>query len=485
MKRKEVMKKRDNMKKVSIISLAIFSVLIALTIFNIVALNILPNKYLFPIVAVLVIFVGLFWFLFLRLQNKGIKNLTIIVIVTSLLLSILNIFVSLGRNRLEDFINDNFETQEVSLIVPVESTIQEAKELQDANIGAFTRFSPQVFEKTMPLFQQKYELTFNVIEGESYKELYDSLIDGSLPALMLNESQRGLFNEIDSNFNETTRVVATVSYQEAKTIQGNSQSNKDILTIFVSGIDTYGSLTSVSRSDVNMVVVVNKKTHQILMVSIPRDYHVELASFGAYDKLTHAGIYGVEESMATLSNLFGIGIDHYVRVNFSSVENIVDQLGGVDVYSEFSFSVPGVSVTEGKNHLSGSEALRFVRERKLLPNGDGDRIKNQQALLKGVIQKLLSPDMLMNFDGVLEATQGNFQTSIDYNTLSSLVKEQLATMPNWDMQTISVTGYATYSESTYSMPGWNLYVLEPDYESVQVATAYMNQMINNEVISVQ
>lgn len=241
------------------------------------------------------------------------------------------------------------------------------------------------------------------------------------------------------------------------------RSSKDIteeyFTVYISGIDCYGAISARSRSDVNIVMTVNPKTKKILLVTIPRDAYVIIPgiSGNSYDKLTHAGVYGVRASMNTLQNVYGIKIDYYIRVNFSSVERFVDLLGGVDVYSAYSFSAGGTGFNAGVNHLNGKRALIFSRERHAFAAGDHQRGKNQMEVIKGIIAKIQTPAILNNFSGIMETISGNVQTSITTEQLLALVRMQLDTGAEWSVETYAVSTTGGY-EYCYTYKGEKLYV---------------------------
>ncbi len=243
--------------------------------------------------------------------------------------------------------------------------------------------------------------------------------------------------------------------------------------VYISGIDVYGEIKQDSRSDVNLIATINPKTHRILLVTTPRDYYVPIPgiSDGQNDKLTHAGIYGIDASVATLENLYETEIPFYVRVNFTSVEEIVDVMGGVNVESELAFTTGKesgaiVEVQEGHNHFSGKEALAFVRERHALADGDNQRGKNQQALLTGLIKKAMSPMILFRANGMINSIVGNAETNMSEKQIKSLVRMQLEDMKGWEIESIAATGDDSGQQYCYSHDGGPLYVTVPDWGSV-------------------
>lgn len=244
--------------------------------------------------------------------------------------------------------------------------------------------------------------------------------------------------------------------------------------VYISGIDVYGEIEKESRSDVNLIATVNPKTHKILLTTTPRDYYVTIPGVSGEqrDKLTHAGIYGIDTSIATLENLYDIDIPFYVRVNFTSVEEIVDVMGGVDVESELAFTTGEesgaiVEVKEGENHFNGKEALAFVRERKALKAGDNQRGKNQQALLTGLIKSTMSPKILLHANGMINSVAGNADTNMSEKQMKSLIRMQLDTLQGWEIESVAATGDDSGKRQCYSYKGKALYVTVPYEDSVE------------------
>lgn len=259
------------------------------------------------------------------------------------------------------------------------------------------------------------------------------------------------------------------SYEE----EHNLAVTDEPFNVYISGIDVYGDITKESRSDVNLIATVNPKTHKILLTTTPRDYYVEIpgVSEGESDKLTHAGIYGIDTSIATLENLYETEIPFYVRVNFTSVEEIVDVMGGVDVESELAFTTGEesgaiVDVKEGTNHFTGKEALAFVRERKAFASGDNQRGKNQQALLTGLIKKAMSPMILFRANGMINSVTGNAETNMSEAQIKSLIRMQLNDMKGWEIESVAAAGDSSTKQYCYSYSGGPLYVTVPDWSSV-------------------
>ena len=281
------------------------------------------------------------------------------------------------------------------------------------------------------------------------------------------------------SFEKRTRIVHTVSVEiENKDIAKRVGITQEPFNIYISGIDTFGGISKVSRSDVNMIMTVDPVDKKILLTSIPRDMYVDLHSYKAKDKLTHSGIYGVGETVETVEDWMGIDINYYIRVNFTSLEDIVDAIGGVDVESPYAFksSVSKYSYSEGINHLDGEAALFFARERKSFEEGDQERIKNQQRVLKGIINKITgSTAILTGYTKILDTVGDQIQTNMSQSDIGSLVKMQLEDIGGWSIETTEIKGTGT-NASTYSMGSRQLYVVIPDESSVKDAQMKINEM---------
>ena len=254
--------------------------------------------------------------------------------------------------------------------------------------------------------------------------------------------------------------------------------NNGIFNVYISGIDTTGSISNVARSDANILATVNTKTHEVLLTSIPRDYYVTLHSKKAKDKLTHSGIYGVSETVTTVEDLLDIDINYYVRVNFTTLIKLVDTLGGVSVYSDYNFTTAGYTFSKGYNRLNGKEALAFSRERYSFANGDNQRVKNQQQVIEAIINKVLdSKTILTKHTSILNSMEGSFQTNISQDEVSKLVQDQLNNMSSWKILNNSLTGTGSYGP-TYSMGSQELYIMLPDSTSVQNAKQQIKSVMD-------
>lgn len=440
--------------------------------YSILKLNVLSRKYLIAFFAVLLVG-NLIYFALLFNRRKGARSTGK---VLSVLISLAMFFGSFQMittsNTVGKVTGGDEDSHVISVLVLKDDP---AKNLSDLK-GASYSYNKYVDEEFTSLaFEEigkKNSETVNKNEVKNNDDLIAALYDGDTRAILLSEGQRTLLEEIHPGLSDDTRII----YQSIHTVKVDINQNKppvdvlkDTYTIFISGIDTYGPVSTVARSDVNMLMTVDPQTNQILLTSIPRDYYVTLGRIGEKDKLTHAGVYGVEESVVTLEKLFDINIDYFVKVNFTSLTQIVDALGGITVDSQFAFTTGvGQQINVGPNNLNGQQTLAFVRERYNLPGGDNHRILNQQAAMKGIINKALSPAILLNYNSFLSAIDGSFVMSMPEADFTRIIRNQVDTMESWEILDQAVVGEGA-SLTTYSYPTRPLYVSIPDIETVQKA----------------
>ena len=342
--------------------------------------------------------------------------------------------------------------------------------------------------------------SFGTIKSKEYSSmtaLADALYDDEVDAILINQGYVDLLTEKDgyTDFRDQTRVLYTyTTTHEVDPIVPNTSITKEPFVVYCSGIDArVDDISAKSRSDVNILAVVNPTTKQILLVNTPRDYYLPLARNGELDKLTHAGLYGIDESMKVLGNLYGVQADYYVRVNFAGLVKIVDALGGVDIESDANFScVPmetpdgngdytyqKYSFTKGINHVNGSQALAFARERKAFADGDNRRGQHQMTVIKAIVNKACSSAVLTKYQELLKAASDAFITNMPYADISSLVQMQLGDMAGWNITTYAVSGEGS-TEYCYAL-GDKAWVMIKDSSKVNTAKNMIQQVINGEV----
>lgn len=342
--------------------------------------------------------------------------------------------------------------------------------------------------------------SFGTIKSKEYSSmtaLADALYDDEVDAILINQGYVDLLTEKDgyTDFRDQTRVLYTyTTTHEVDPIVPNTSITKEPFVVYCSGIDArVDDISTKSRSDVNILAVVNPTTKQILLVNTPRDYYLPLARNGEMDKLTHAGLYGIDESMKVLGNLYGVQADYYVRVNLAGLVKIVDALGGVDIESDANFTcVPmetpdgngdytyqKYSFTKGINHVNGSQALAFARERKAFADGDNRRGQHQMTVIKAIVNKACSSAVLTKYQELLKAASDAFITNMPYADISSLVQMQLGDMADWNITTYAVSGEGS-TEYCYAL-GDKAWVMIKDSSKVNTAKNMIQQVINGEV----
>lgn len=449
--------------------------LITLCLFKFI--DILPGEYFLVLCVLLILFDIVFSCLILA--RRGVKRRAIgtvfsIIYIIFLVLIIVYELNTIGFLKKLGF--TDYKTENYSVLALKDSGYEELNDLEEKSIGSLD-FSSDGLKKAREYIEKDIDVDF--ITTDNITELKESFLDSEYEGMLLEDSMLAMINESDETFNDKYIVIYEFSIDvETEDIAHEVDITEESFNIYISGIDTYGSVSSVSRSDVNMIITVNPNTHKILITSIPRDYYVTLASKNSKDKLTHAGIYGIEESVATLENLLDIKINYYVKVNFTSVIDIVDALGGVSVYSKYSFtSKDGYYYTEGYNNVDGKKALSFVRERESFSEGDRTRVENQAAMIEALINKAISPSIIVNYTSLLNALNDSFITNLSTNDLTEFIKMQIDEMPSWEIENISLNGSDAY-DYTYSYGGTRLYVMYPDNETVINATTKINEVLN-------
>ena len=388
------------------------------------------------------------------------------------------------------------EKQVTAVIVMKEDDATELGDTRGYKFGILANRDQENTRKLLSAMQESMG-QIDTREYETPAAMADALYDDEIQAMILNEGYISLLTEQEdySDFSSYTKIIYEyVTEHEITSIKPSGSITKQPFVIYCSGSDERDSdINAKSRSDVNILAVVNPKTRQILLVNTPRDYYLPLAFNGELDKLTHAGMYGVQESMAVLDNLYGTKTSYYGRINFWGLIDIVDALGGIDVYSDYSFTTAAgdvagygdreYSYTEGWNHMNGIEALTFSRERYSFSDGDNHRGKNQMKVIQAIIEKATSPSVLAKYQDLLKAVSDNFITNISYDQISSLVQMMQKDGASWNIQTMSATqGSGDTMQPCYSSYGELLYVMPPDYDSVNRIREVIDQVMNGEEI---
>jgi hypothetical protein len=409
-------------------------------------------------------------------------KLTVLCFIIVLLVSGIYIYVTryvlATSNFLGEVLKEFAETEDYYIVVRKESSYSKIEDIANKDVYMF-----QVADDVKSKIANKVSITFN--SKNNLTDIGNDLIQKNIDVILVSSTQYNMISEEIKDFKTDTKIIYTEKHElQTSTKTDNTASKYSIksgkFNVYISGIDTSGNISNVSRSDANILATVNTETHEVLLTSIPRDYYVTLHSYGAKDKLTHSGIYGINETIKTAEDILDTDINYYVRVNFTTVIKLVDKLGGIDVYSEYDFTSNAAKAfhyNKGYNHLNGEEALAFSRERYAFNSGDNQRVKNQQAVIEAVIKKVLnSTTLLTKYTDILEALKGSFQTNIAQDDISALVKDQINNMSSWSVKTNSLTGTGA-SSSTYSMGSTPLYVMVPSSTSVNDAKDKIDKVL--------
>ena len=439
-------------------------------------LGMIPLKYLI-LVAVLLFF---FWCITLNSQVARRKKGTFGKVFSLLLtfcLFIGSYYVAEANDMISRITGGNYKVDKMIVAVRADDPAETLEDAADYTFGVQFSKGSDNMQAAVSDIQKQIGSEIQTTECDSVQTQAQQLLDGKVDAIIYNGAYTSLMEENVTDFSKKIKILYTFDIRVQLDF-GNSGATDDSITkepftIYISGIDTYGEVSETSRSDVNLIAVVNPKTYQILLVTTPRDYYVPIPgiSGGQKDKLTHAGIYGIDASMRTLGQLYETDINYYARLNFTSLIDIVDTLGGVDVYSELAFQTGKesgciVDVQEGWNHLNGEQALAFSRERHALADGDNQRGKNQQAVLTAMLRKCLSRTMLLKAGTIMNQVSSEVETNLSQAQINSLIKYQLNKNATWTIQSVAATG-TNDKGYCYSSGDKLLFIMDPDEDVVQ------------------
>ena len=462
-------------------TIAILSIIIFI-VFGIMlyVLDMIPFKYL---IIFYIVFGLLYLYLFITSFPKKIKNK--FKISSCVFLILFGTIFGVGIKYLNDtmdfvgVISKDLFQKEVYYVMTLEnSKYKDIKDLDGKSIGIYssknsTKASNELNKKIKNI-SKEYK---NVVE------LFEDLQDNKIDAVLINESTKNLLDtdlaDMELKLKEIYKVYVSI---EKTDIVKVVDITKKPFNIYVAGGDAYGSIDNVTNTDVNMIITVDPVNRKVLLTSIPRDYYVNLPSFGndAYDKLTHAGYYGIEESVKAIENLLDIDINYYVKVNFSTIEGVIDAIKGVDVYSDYSFNECAYGIyhfNKGMNHLNGKQALAFARERKSFSDGDIQRVKNQQKVLTAIIDKVTSSTTLVtNFSQILDSVGNSFSTNMETKSINRFIKMQLNDMRGWSIESQNLVGTDLYTY-TYTYPNLQLYVMKQDENSIAMSKNKINKYL--------
>lgn len=479
-KKKKSSKNRTIFNIISFIFTVICLFSVSVFSYFIFKINVVPTKYLLVGYS---LFILVMLILLLMIFGRRSKIAKVISLIIMTIMSFIFGYATYYLNNTYHFLSGTQSSYDIltySVIVLKNSSYDEINDLKSKTISYLSDDYKNNVKKEL---SAKIEYTESLTS--EFSKLPELLLDNEVDSIALEESYLTLVYEEVEDFEDSTKVIYTFDVKvKAHKEENTIDVTQEPFILYISGIDQYGNVNSVrGRSDVNQLAVVNPKTNHILLVNTPRDYYVQLAgTTGLRDKLTHAGIYGIDKSIATLEKFYGIDINHYVRVNFNTLIKVVDVIGGIDVYSDKSFTPwtnRSVYVNKGWNHMNGKTALAYARERKTYTTGDHHRGANQQQVITAIIDKVSKSTVLISkYNSILNSLDGSFQTDISTSNITSFIKYQLDKMPSWKVESIAVSGYNSYNY-TYSMgSNYKLYVMEPDYDSIETVKEKINEVLN-------
>ena len=464
-------------------------------IYQIIKLQVLPDKLVVPIILIIVLFTAIMLVL-LNFFTRGIATriiYTFLIIAVSVVYGFGNFYLySTSKTLTKVTTQTGIVKNTVSVIALSSSSMSDVSDLNNAKVGSLKTIGKEGTQKSLKDIK-KNNVYVNNKKYDNVPGLIKALYDGDVDAVILNEAYRSNVLELEgyNAFNDETKVIHQTVFYTNDT--NDALAVSDITTtpfnILISGNDSFGKLDEVSRSDVDMVVTVNPVTSTVLMTSIPRDSYVQeycddyACNYGANDKLTHTGIYGVDTTRDTIEQLLDIDINYTYRVNFTSMIDIVDALGGVDIdvdegmaVSKFYSDSTLEGVHEGTNHLNGKRALAYSRERKAYLDGDSQRARNQQQVLQAMVKKATSPELLKNYSSILNAISGAFDTNMTSDEITSFIKYQIQAMPGWKFEQYVLKGYSDMQVSAELGSAVSVIMLYQD--SIRVASEKIQAVLD-------
>ncbi|MBS6743763.1 MAG: LCP family protein [Streptococcus lutetiensis] len=452
--------------------LLLYAVLAGLTTYMMYAHHILAFRHLNVVYSI--ILVAIFALCLTLSILKKSRVLTTVLLVVFSIIAAVSLFAFKSLVDVAHNMNEtaSYSEIEMSVVVPSNSSVNDVSDL--TSVQAPTDADGSNINELLSHIKSEKGVDLATEKVDSYQAAYENLVNGSSQAMVFNSAYSSLLEMSYENYQSNLKTI--YSYKIKTSIKDEAKAHdSNVFNIYISGIDTYGSISTVSRSDVNLILTVNMNTHKILMTETPRDAYVKIPDGGAdqYDKLTHAGIYGVETSEKTLENLYGITIDYYARLNFDSFLKLIDALGGITVYNSQAFtSLHGnYDFPVGNVTLDSDKALGFVRERYSLEHGDYDRGNNQMKVIQAILNKMTSLKSVSNYSTIISNVQDSIQTDMKLDTVMKLVNSQLDSGEKFTITSQEVTGTGSTGELTsYAMPTASLYMIQLDDASVAKAS---------------
>ena len=455
-----------------------------------------PTIYMLIIGIVLAVIAAIIWLLVWHTRYTGrFIGGTVLAVIMIAILAFGGFYINKTRSAISNISGETTEVTQMAVYVKNDDAADSVEATAGYTYGILSSLDRENTDGAVAHLNSEFGTEVQTKEYAGLTELADGILNGEVNAMLLNSGYLSVYEDMDgyTDFSTKIKEVGTVdveskiqSAEESTPIEPITTANGGkVYTIYLSGIDTRGEMTAKSRSDVNIIATVNTDTHEILLVSTPRDYFVPLSiSGGAPDKLTHAGIYGIDVCMDTLGMLYDIDINYYFRINFGGFVKVIDALGGITVNSDYDFdskNILGYHFNKGENYVNGEQALIFARERYAFQEGDRQRGKNQMEVIRGVVKKALSPEILTSYSSILSSLDGCFGTNITYEEIAQILQQQLTNGGDWTIVSYSVNGTGA-TEKPYSM-SQKAYVMVPDYNTVDKAKSLMEKVRNGEVVT--
>ena len=464
----------ENIKKIISwpVILGIQVITTVLLLFFIFKLNILPTTYA-VMVGMILVLLGFINYALMKPNKKEHHHKTKPREIIG------SVMINKGYSTLDDITNSNTKSTHYAIVVLKSSKISSLSELQNESIEYCLQYDEEKDMNQVIAEAKKKESSLNFDVAMTYSKLGDDLYNNTVNAILINTAYNGMFEENHPDFQNEVKEIWTSDIEtKVKDFSTRVSVTNTPFIIYISGIDTYGSITTVSRSDVNMIVTVNPNTKKILLTSIPRDYYVTLANMKKKDKLTHSGIDGPENTVKTMAQFLGTDINYYARVNFTSLVTMVDALGGITVNVDRDFSAGGYTYKLGLQQMNGKEALAYSRERHSFADGDNVRVKHQQDVLMAMLNKMMSPAVITNYSSVLKAISGCFETNMASSDITDLIKMQINDNASWTFKQKQFTGTGVMQTGGAYMPDSKLYYMIPNDDSVKENLQAIKDVLN-------
>lgn len=452
-------------------------------------MDILLMEYLLGIAGVLLVLLGITLISQLAVRGKGKIVGKVFSLLMTVVLAVGSFYVYRTGGALLNIAGGGTESHRMVAVVREDDKAEKLSDAEDYVFGIQYATDGENTDKALSNINKQLKKSIDTEVFDNMEEMAQALMDEKIDIIVYDSNYQNTMEKAAEDFGSKTRVIYEYTVEETQDVSLDVPVQSEPFTVYISGIDIYGNVEDSSRSDVNIIATVNPTTHQILLVTTPRDYYVEIPgiSGGMKDKLTHAGNYGVDVSINTLEELYQVSIPFYARLNFTSFINIIDILGGVDVESEYAFTTGTdagavVEIQEGTNHLDGQEALAFARERHALEDGDNQRGKNQEALITAMIKKMVSPSMIVKAADILDEAADSVETNMSMKQIRALIKQQLKDHSDWQIYSMAADG--TPEENIcYSAPNQYLYVTVPNEDTVAEIAQTINKVEAGETIS--